>query len=134
MAHDANIAVLKSIASGSGGEIQGVKVDAHEAAILSANERRMSQEIRLDNNYRIMAVNARDASVFKVTLQVLDTNAEFVAEARDMELSLDDKAKLQNAEWGHTVIWLSINAKTFNLGKTNEYIQGAKILKVGKEG
>lgn len=127
-AEDATVATLKGIASARDGDIQGVHVEAAEAAALAANARRQSAEMRLDGFYYIRVVNSRNPAFFKVALSAADGDAELTAEARDSELSAADKRALQTAEWEHQPVWLAINAKDLDGD-----ISAAKILSVGSK-
>jgi hypothetical protein len=92
--------------------IGGHTFDRKQVEQLIRSERSISNEVRLDGEYRILKVDSSSASSFKVELQDTKTFRSFGAVLQDSTVTKErNKELLQEAEWNRQPINLAINAR-----------------------
>lgn len=126
-AYQANTALLKGVASADEGLFRGVSLDGDIARVLTTNARLLSEQIRLDGDFRIMRVDSSDPAVFRVRVLNIESGEQIDAIVQELSLSRRARLILQEAEWNRQPVRLLINAKE-NRGE----IRSAIILRVDR--
>ncbi len=126
-AYEAHTGLLKSVKSADSAELQGIEIGGDVAEELVKNARKKAIEVRLDGEYRILAVDATNKDGFKVKIMDTGTLDKFNALVQDKTLDNKYKQIIQEAEWSKSPVKLVINARD-----VGGEIRGASILSADK--
>lgn len=107
--NEARRKALKAGASASTVTLQGVELTGAEARKIAATPRSRSEDVQLNGHYVIQKIDWQQEDEAKVTVASQDGHGVFVARFRIMALAQEQKAKLQEAEWGRRPIYMQIN-------------------------
>ncbi|WP_288843436.1 hypothetical protein [uncultured Deefgea sp.] len=102
--------LFKGIADAKQITLDGVTVAAAPIKKLTSNVRTQSKEIQLNGTYLIRGVDLSAEDEVKLKLSNVDNGREFTARFHDQSLDRAQVTILQNAEWGRSRVYLSINA------------------------
>ncbi|MEN7529222.1 hypothetical protein [Cupriavidus sp. DL-D2] len=105
-----SMAMLKGISDADLIDLNGVKLTQAEARQVLSTVRRTSNEIQINGNYRILSVDTSKEEEFRIKVRYLGDGREFTAKFRDDSLDREHVRALQQAEWGKSPVYLSVNA------------------------
>ncbi|WP_286962854.1 hypothetical protein [Cupriavidus sp. UBA2534] len=105
-----SMALLKGISDADAIDLNGVQLTQAEARRVLSTARSTSNEIQINGNYRILAVDASKEDEFRIKVRFLADGREFWAKFRDDSLDREHLRALQEAEWGKAPVYLSVNA------------------------
>ena len=131
-AEDARAALVKSIRNADDAEIQGVSLDGDVAAELTRNLRRVSEDVRLDDTYRILRVDSSDPIAFKIKIFGMTNGVKLEATVQDNALTPEFRQIMQSAEWRRRPINLDINAKM--IGDKYSNVTVLRIAEIPEDG
>lgn len=104
--------ILKGSLQAESITIGGHTLDRKQVGQLIRAERSISNEVRIDGEYRILKVDSSKSNFFKVELQDINTFRTFLAVLQDSTVTKEkNKELLQEAEWNKKPINLAINAR-----------------------
>ena len=109
-------------------KLDGIELTGADAQLLTRNAQRKSSQVRLDGLYRLWEVNSSFASDFKVKVRNISTGSIFWAKLEGYTLTEENRAALQNAEWGKYPINLRINATDLSGEIRNAIVVGVSEL------
>lgn len=110
VAHESQVEAVKRLAQAETIEIDGTEFTGEQAEELVKNARKRPIEVRLDDIYRILAVDSSSPDEFKVTVQAKGTGLRFTASVQEDSIEHKYKKILQQNEWAKTPLFLQINA------------------------
>lgn len=110
IAQETQVEVVKRMAQAEKIEIDGIEFTGEQADELVKNARKRPIEVRLDDIYRILAVDSSSPDEFKVTIQAIETGLRFTASVQEDSIEHKYKKILQQNEWAKTPLFLQINA------------------------
>ncbi len=102
--------LLRGVSDAESINLNGVKLTNDQAWSVVSAKRSASSEIQINGNYRILAVDASRDDEFRIKVKYLPDGREFFAKFRDDSLDQEHLKALQEAEWGKTNVYLSVNA------------------------
>ncbi|MFY4697955.1 hypothetical protein [Burkholderia glumae] len=108
--NDARNSLLKSVGDARLLAVNDVTIDRQTARALAMTKRTASQEAQLNDTYMILSVDLRQQDYVKLRVQRVRDGKEFSATFLDDSLDKAQIGFLQEAEWGRTPVYLSINA------------------------
>jgi hypothetical protein len=112
MSEDVFNKILKGSLQADSITIGGHTFNKKQVEQLIRSERSISNEVRLDGEYRILKVDSSKVSSFKVELQDTKTLKSFGAILQDATVTKEkNRELLQEAEWNKQPINLAINAR-----------------------
>ncbi|WP_186150175.1 hypothetical protein [Burkholderia gladioli] len=107
---DARNTLIKSVGDARHLAVNDVTIDRQTARTLATSKRTASKEAQLNGTYMIMSVDLRQQDYVKLRVQNAQDGKEFSATFQDDSLDKAQIGLLQEAEWGRTPVYLSINA------------------------
>lgn len=123
-AASAHIGLLKGISDADSIEINGITFKKDDAKLLSSAKRTASNEIQINGNYQILAVDTSHPDEIKIKVKFIEDGKEFYAKFKDQTLDQSQISILQNAEWSRKRVYLSINASELRGQVTTATIVG----------
>lgn len=118
--------LIKSFIDAESVEMLGVDMSQDTVVELSKVKREETTERRLDGTYKILSVDSKHSDEFRVRIRDASTGLEFVAIVQEENLNNRFKKKLQDAEWGKSLINLKINARFSRKNITKAIIMSAE--------
>lgn len=103
-------ALLKSVGDARSLSVNDVLVNQETARLLATARRTPSEEAQLNGTYMILSTDLRQQDYIKLRVRRVQDGKEFSATFQDNSLDRAQIALLQQAEWGRTPVYLSINA------------------------
>lgn len=107
---DTRNTLLKSVGDAKHLAVNDVTITQETARVLASSKRTPSQEAQLNGTYMILSTDLRQQDYIKLRVQRVQDGLEFSATFQDNSLDRAQIGLLQQAEWGRTPVYLSINA------------------------
>ncbi|OYD77967.1 UNVERIFIED_ORG: hypothetical protein BDU10_3090 [Burkholderia sp. CF145] len=107
---DSRNTLLKSVGDANHLAVNDVTVDRETARVLAAARRTPSEEAQLNGTYQILSTDLRQQDYVKLRVRRVQDGKEFSATFQDNSLDRAQIKLLQEAEWGRSPVYLSINA------------------------
>jgi hypothetical protein len=104
--------IIRSGATANTLAVNNVEIDGETARVIGAARRAESEEVQLNGNYSILAVDLRQPNEVRLRIRNLEDGREFFASFNDHSLNQSQIGLLQNAEWHRSPVYLSINARS----------------------
>ncbi|MCT9114720.1 hypothetical protein N6G02_01115 [Cupriavidus gilardii] len=105
-----SMSMLKGISDADVINLNGVSLTQDEVRRVLSTARSTSNEIQINGNYRILSVDTSKDDEFRIKVRFLADGREFIAKFRDDSLDGEHVRALQQAEWGKSEVYLSVNA------------------------
>lgn len=105
-----SLALLKGVADAQSIDLNGIPLSNADAHRVVASTRSDSIELQINGNYRILNVDTGKDDEIKIKVRYVDDGREFWAKFRDDSLDKEHLKAMQQAEWGRTLVYLSVNA------------------------
>lgn len=102
------------------------EVDGKVARELSHKPRQHSREMRIDGEFRVLAVDASDLDGFRIKVRREADGLEFYALIPDSHLTMKQEFTIQNAEWRKRPVKLVINARELRGNVTAATVMSAE--------
>jgi hypothetical protein len=102
--------VLKSVGDAKSLAVNDVSVDQETARTLASAKRTPSEDVQLNGTYMILSTDLRQQDHVKLRVRRAQDGKEFSATFQDNSLDRKQISLLQEAEWGRSPVFLSINA------------------------
>lgn len=124
---DAMRTIVKSCSDADETILQGVSLSSEVAQQLTSTTRNTSNEVRLDGEYTVLAVNSSDPLEYKVSLLPKGQDRHFLATVKSDAVALDPKIKqtLQIALFDRSAIFLFVLGRKKGDVVTEATIKGA---------
>jgi len=118
---------LKRLPRDSMAIIGDAEVDGEVAHELIKNPRHRSEEILIEDTFRILRVDTTAPDGFRVRLKNLEENLTLTAGVRDIMISEQQRRIIRRAEWAKVPVIAQIQAK-----RRGQHIVGAVIIEVNR--
>ncbi len=119
---DAKLGMLKAAKTASSISYAGVEIPAAQALSIAKSERKKSSSVQLNDNYRVIAYNAKDPTDIKITIKSL--TKEFTASLSDSVLTPESIGEItQSLSSKSKTVKLNVNARI----KSGEVIQAEVV-------
>ena len=102
--------IVKGIGDGNSIAVNDLKISHETAKLVAVSKRRESKEEQLNGTYFILATNVRNSDHVRLEVRRAQDGREFSATFNDDSFDKAQITLLQEAEWGRTPVFLSINA------------------------
>lgn len=102
--------ILKSVSDADRLSFNGVSIDSESARLAVTNKRDTAIDVQLNGTYHVTETNLKKTAEIKLGIRRVQDGKEFSASFLDYSLDGDQIKLLQEAEWGRTPVFLSINA------------------------
>lgn len=104
-----SLTLLRGVSDAESINLNGVKLTNDEAWSVVSTKRTASSEVQVNGNYRILSVDTSKDDEFRIKVRYLPDGREFWAKFRDDSLDKEHLKALQDAEWGKSTVYLSVN-------------------------
>lgn len=111
--------ILRGVGDAKAISVNGIKIDHDTARVVSIAQRSTPEERQLNGTYYVTATDLSSPDFVKLRLRRAQDGREFNATFQDNSLDQAQIQELQQAEWGRTPVFLSINA-TLLRGEVNK--------------
>lgn len=128
--------ILKGTSDAETLSFNDVVVDRATARTATINKRGQSVDVQLNGTYIVTETNLRRENEIRLGLRRAQDGKEFSASFQDQSLDQDQIKLLQDAEWGRTPVFLSINATELRGEITSARVvsvSASKVVVAGKK-
>lgn len=109
---DARGEIIQSGANAQSLSVNSVEIDGETARVIGAAKRAESEEVQLNGNYSILAVDQRLPGQVRLRVRRMEDGLEFFASLNDNSLNQSQISLLQKAEWDRDTVYMSINGRS----------------------
>lgn len=117
--------ILKGTSDAKTLSVNAVLLDQETVRTAATKKRESSTELQLNGTYFVTETNLRKPDEIRIGLRRAQDGKEFAASFLDHSLDGEQIKLLQEAEWGRTAVFLSINAT-----ELRGQITGARVISV----
>lgn len=113
LAFDTHTQIVKSMTAATEAKLDGIQLSPAISEALTHNARKISNEIRLDGDYRLLKIDWSNPIRFRVKVLNITTGLQLDAYVQDDSITGKYKDAIKTAEWSRKAIRLQIDAKVF---------------------